>query len=103
MEGEGVWKAPRRAMRGKDVTVLNQQVNEDVFKKMNFADRKQFCLAVDQELRTFVTNPGLYAGPPIKTRHEYRVPDLDAERRFLLYSIARLYSLNYIVSCYSSP
>ena len=34
---------------------------------------------------------------------EYRVTPLDSERRFLLYSIAKLYSLNYIVSCPTSP
>ena len=101
MEGEGVWKESRRAARGKEVTVLGQQVNEDVFKKMNFADRRQFCLSVDQELRQFVTNPGLYAGGAMR-RAQYRVTPLDSERRFLLYSIAKLYSLNYIVSSLTS-
>ncbi len=102
MKEESGWTKPRRTTRGKEVMVLGQQVNEDVFKKMNYADRRQFCLQMDQELRAFVSNPEQYAVFST-SRQEYRVTPLNPERRFLLYSIGKLYALNYIVRVVASP
>ena len=44
----------------KKVTVLGQEICEDLLKKMNFAETRKFCLTIESELRKFVTSPLQY-------------------------------------------
>lgn len=49
-----------KAKSVKKVTILNQEISEDLLKKMNFAETKKFCLHIESELRKFLAMESAY-------------------------------------------
>jgi hypothetical protein len=59
MKGADLHTQPDKSKSVKKTVVLGQEISEDLLKKMNFIEARNFCLSIENELRKFLVTPSM--------------------------------------------
>jgi len=60
MKGADLHTQTDKSKTVKKTVVLGQEISEDLLKKMNFTEARNFCLSIENELRKFLSTPSMY-------------------------------------------